>query len=163
MVSQKSWADLTANETKRACVEETKNVESTVEEVKKSRPTGNETILVVEDEMDVRAYLVKALNRLGYTVLEAADGPMALEVMASFRAIDLLFTDMVLSKGMSGRDVAEAFCERYPASGVLFSSGYARDILDGRGQLDDGMALINKPFRPQDLAKRVREVLDSKE
>jgi PAS domain S-box-containing protein len=128
----------------------------------KSEPTGRETILLVEDEKDVLAFIAKALNRLGYNVLQAKDGPAALEIMAASGAIDLLLTDVILPQGMSGRDVSSAFREQFPAAGVLYSSGYSRDILFSRGQLEDGVALMSKPYRTQILAQRVREVLDGR-
>ena len=133
-----------------------------VEPSSQDRLTGNETVLVVEDDKAVRDYLVTVLGRLGYTVLQAEDGPAALEVMATPDTIDLLLTDVVLPRGMSGRDVAIAFRERYPAAGVLYSSGYTRDILNRRNQLDADVVLMNKPYQAQDLAQRVRQVLDGK-
>ncbi|MBT4689625.1 MAG: PAS domain S-box protein [Rhodospirillaceae bacterium] len=126
-----------------------------------SAPTGNETILVVEDNEDLLVYLVKMLSRLGYTVLQAADGPVALEVMATVDHIDLLLTDVVLPRQMSGRDVEDAFLQRYPAAGVLYTSGYTRDALNRRSPLDPQVGLINKPFRTEDLAQRVRQALDN--
>jgi len=138
------------------------NVERTVEDVEKGRLEGKETILVVEDEKDVLAYVARALGNLGYTVLQAEDGPAALEVMAVCGSIDLLLTDVILPRGMNGREVATAFRAQNPGAAVLYSSGYTRDILDNRGQLDEGVALMNKPFRPRALARQVREILDSR-
>ncbi len=132
------------------------------EEIRQPSPTGDETILVVEDDKDVEGFLRIALERLGYTVLSAGDGLQAMEVMADVEDIDLLLTDVILPHGKNGRDVAEAFSERFPSAGVLYSSGYTRDILDGRAQLDKDVALINKPFQPYELAVQVREVLDNK-
>ena len=140
----------------------TTNVEIATEEGAQDRPTGNETILVVEDDNDVRDYLIAVLGRLGYTVYQAEDGPSALEVMAVSVPIDLLLTDMILPRGMSGHDVAGAFRERYPEAGVLYSSGYTRDVLDRRGQLNEGVAMMKKPYQTSALALRVREVLDSR-
>ncbi|MBT5898864.1 MAG: response regulator, partial [Rhodospirillaceae bacterium] len=121
---------------------------------------GSETILVVEDNRDVLDYLVKSIERHGYAVLQAEDGPTAVALMANCNGIDLLLTDVVLPHGMSGRDVASAFKERYPAAGILYSSGYTQDVLNSRGQLEDGVALISKPYRSRDLIRRVRELLD---
>ena len=142
--------------------DETTTAVSAVVEIEQEDSRGNETILVVEDDSDVRNFLVKVLNRLGYFVLEAEDGPAALEIMAATGVINLLLTDVILPRGMSGRDVANVFHERYPAAGVLFSSGYTRDVLNRRGQLDDGVALLNKPYRPRDMARQVREILDNR-
>ena len=83
--------------------QETSDIESLAEASEKVTPRGDETILVVEDHEEMRGYLVKALSRLGYAVLEAEDGPAALSVMAASGAIDLLLTDVILPKGMSGR------------------------------------------------------------
>ncbi|MDA1098154.1 MAG: ATP-binding protein [Proteobacteria bacterium] len=142
--------------------EQTVNVEPAPRVPQKSKPTGDETIIVVEDNADLRSYLVRALSRLGYTVLEAGDGPAALEAMAAASKIDLLLTDMILPRGMNGREIAAAFRERYPAAGVLFSSGYSRDVLGRQGQIDENMAFIYKPYQSAILAQRVREVLDGR-
>ncbi len=141
--------------------EETDAVAHATKKSQGNPPTGDETILVVEDDKDVRNYLVTVLGRLGYTVLEAEDGPAALKVMTASGAIDLLLTDVILPQGMSGGDVAIAFRERYPVAGVIYSSGYTREALNHRGQLEDGVILLNKPYQSQALAQRVREVLDS--
>lgn len=126
------------------------------------RPTGNETILVVEDAEEIRRFLVTALERLGYQVLETADGPAAIEAMTAASDIDLLLADVILPKGMSGRDVAEAFRKHHPDAAVLYSSGYTQEILNKRGQLEDGTMLLSKPYRVQDLAQRVRDILDNR-
>ncbi len=141
---------------------ETTDAESIARETQGDRPRGSETILVVEDEKDVLAYLVKALERQGYTVLQAGHGPAALEIMGAHDMIDLLLTDVILPLEMSGRDVAKAFQKRYPTAGVLYSSGYSREVLNSRNQLDEDMALISKPFRPHELARRVRRILDGR-
>jgi CheY-like chemotaxis protein len=141
--------------------DDTAAAQRTSEETYRDSPGGDETILVVEDDGDVRNYLVTVLRRLGYNVLEAIDGPAALEVMADAGAIDLLLTDMILPRGMNGRDVASAFHDRYPSSGVLYSSGYTREVLNRRGGFDDDATLMNKPYQTPALARRVREVLDS--
>ena len=140
--------------------EETADAESAAGQSQMDRPTGDETVLVVEDDKAVRDYLVTVLGRLGYSVLEAADGPAALEVMADSGAIDLLLTDVILPRGMNGRDVAVAFRERHPTAGVLYSSGYTREILNRRGQLEQGVVLMNKPYQTRALAQQVRVVLD---
>ncbi|MBT6261978.1 MAG: response regulator, partial [Rhodospirillaceae bacterium] len=129
-------------------------------ETRSQAPMGDETVLIVEDATDVREFLAIALSRLGYGVLVAEDGPKAMKIMADSEQIDLLLTDVILPHGMNGRDVAEAFSVRYPSAGVLYSSGYTRDVLDGRVQLDKDVPIINKPYRPFELAKRVREILD---
>lgn len=141
--------------------EEAEDIGNTNEKTRKNRPTGDETILVVEDDRDVRDFLVIVLGRLGYTVLEAEDGPDALDVMTVSGPIDLLLTDVILPRGMSGKDVAIAFRERFPLAGVIFSSGYTHEILSHRGQLEDGVILMNKPYQTLAVAQQVREVLDN--
>lgn len=154
-----------AGTTVRICLpraDEAAIAEGAIEPTEKDRPKGTETIFVVEDDEAVRQYLVTVLSRLGYTVLQAADGPAALKIIAAAGAIDLLLTDVVLPRGLSGRDVAIAFRERYATAGVIYSSGYTREILNHRGQLDEGVVLMNKPYQIQFLAQRVREVLDGR-
>jgi PAS domain S-box-containing protein len=127
-------------------------------------PQGDrsETVLVVEDDADVRAYSVSVLGELGYAVHEAGDGPAALGILngAEGATIDLLFTDVVLPAGMSGADLAAAAVRRRPGLKVLFTTGYARDAIVHHGRLDPGVELITKPFTYADLAARVRQVLD---
>jgi PAS domain S-box-containing protein len=118
-----------------------------------------EAILVVEDDSDVRGYTVAALTQLGYQVLEAADGPSAIRIL-SIREVDLVFTDVVLPKGMTGADVAREARLIQPKVKVLFTTGYARNAIVHQGRLDRGVHLITKPFRFDDLAAKIREVLD---
>ena len=125
-------------------------------------PKGCETILVVEDDIDIRDFLLRALKHFGYTVIVAEDGPAALDVMATSGDIDLLLTDVIMPRGMSGRDVAKAFSERYPTAGVLYSSGYAREALDQSGEVDEGETVLSKPYQAQSLAKMVRNALDQR-
>jgi len=118
-----------------------------------------ETILVVEDDADVRAYTVGALQELGYRVIEATDGPSAVRVLEQ-RRVDLVFTDVVLPGGMTGADVAERAAQLWPGIKTLFTTGYARNAIVHHGRLDPGVQLITKPFTFDDLAARVRDVLD---
>ncbi|WP_294235867.1 PAS domain-containing protein [uncultured Sphingomonas sp.] len=128
------------------------------------RPTrGSETILVVEDDADVRAYSTEALRELGYDVLEAEDGASALALLDApeARRIALLFSDVVLPGGMTGADLASAARSLHPQLKVLFTTGYARDVIVHGGRLDAGVALITKPFDFSDLAARIRAMLDA--
>jgi PAS domain S-box-containing protein len=119
----------------------------------------DETILVVEDDPDVRTLAVTLLGDLGYEVLEAGDGYSAVSAIKSRPRIDLLFTDVVLAGGMSGPEVAEEAKRLQPAMRILFMSGYPSEAMVRRGQLEQDAELLNKPFRKADLARKVREVL----
>lgn len=121
---------------------------------------ANETILVVEDDHAVRAYSADALRDLGYRVIEASDGPSALRLLEMNTTVDLLFTDVVLPGGMPGAQVAAQARELRPDLKVLFTTGYARNAIFHHGRLDKGVQLITKPFSFNDLAAKVRDVLD---
>jgi len=120
---------------------------------------GTETVLLVEDDVLVRRYVEAQLRGLGYRVLAAGSGPEALEVLRERGDIDLLFTDVVMPGGMSGRELAEAARALRPALKVLYTSGYTEDALVHHGRLDPGVHLLVKPYRRADLALRVREAL----
>jgi nitrogen-specific signal transduction histidine kinase/CheY-like chemotaxis protein len=121
---------------------------------------GSETILVVEDEADVRAYLVETLRDLNYRVREAAEGAAALALLEAepFR-IDLLLTDIVMP-GMNGRQLADALNRRQPELKVLFITGYSRNAVVHQGRLDAGVSLLQKPLTQAMLAAKIRELLD---
>ncbi len=121
---------------------------------------GDETILVVEDHDDLRAYSVNVLRELGYRVLEAATGPAALEVLAEAGRVDMLFTDVVLPETMDGRRLADAARRERPDLKVLFTTGYSRNAIVHNGRLDPGVHLLPKPFTSEALASKVRGVLD---
>jgi PAS domain S-box-containing protein len=125
-------------------------------------PDGDseETILVVEDDDDVRTYSVEILRELGYRVVEAHDGPSALRLLERQARVDLLFTDVVLPGGMTGAQVAEQARALKPDLKILFTTGYARNAIIHQGRLDKGVRLITKPFSSADLAARIRDVLD---
>ena len=120
-----------------------------------------EVILVVEDDDDVRAYSVEVLRELGYDVIEARDGPSALRIMEGLKRLDLLFTDVVLPGGMTGRELADAARTRQPTLKVLFTTGYARNAIVHNGRLDADVRMIGKPFTYADFAARVRDALDT--
>ncbi len=126
--------------------------------VPRARP--NETILVVEDDDDLRIYSTESLCELGYTVLQASNGPAALRVLEQHPQVMLLFTDVGLP-GIDGRELVEAARRRCRDLKVLFTTGYARDTIMHRGRLDPGVELLTKPFTHVQLATRVREVLDA--
>ena len=123
---------------------------------------GHETILVVEDDRDVRAYLVELLRDLNYRVLSAHDAVAALGLIAaSDTRIDLLLTDVVLP-GMNGRQLAEEAKNRRPNLKVLFTTGYSRNAIVHQGRLDHDVAMIQKPITQDALAARIRDLLDAK-
>ncbi|MGD0485315.1 MAG: ATP-binding protein [Gemmatimonadales bacterium] len=124
--------------------------------------SGTETILVVEDEPAVRSIARESLRVRGYTVLEAPDGDAALQLAAGSegaRAIDLLLTDVVMP-GLSGRVLAERLVAQRPGLRVLYMSGYTDDAIGLDGVLEPGLHYLQKPFAPDVLARKVREVLD---
>ncbi|HKQ61958.1 MAG TPA: response regulator [Candidatus Polarisedimenticolaceae bacterium] len=122
---------------------------------------GDETILIVEDEADVRAMLRESLESYGYAVLEAGELGRAVEVgEAHGGTIDLLITDIVLP-GASGREVAQRLCRLRPELKVLYTSGYADDAILRYGLLDPDVAYLEKPYSLTALARKVRDVLDA--
>jgi CheY-like chemotaxis protein len=126
-----------------------------------SEPRGrNETILVVEDDADVRNLTVSLLERLGYAVLEAEDGNQALAVLETAPGVDLLLTDAVLPGGMSGPQFIKEAKRRHGEIKALLMSGYSMRVIEQHGGLDAGVGLINKPFQRYDLAQKLRDVLD---
>lgn len=123
-------------------------------------PCGTETILLVEDEATVRQLVMSMLQPLGYTVLQASNGIEAQVFDAEYSvAIDLLITDVVMPQ-ISGRQVAEHLKSSRPDMKVLFISGYTDNAIVHHGVLDAGVAFLQKPFTPDVLARKVREVLD---
>jgi PAS domain S-box-containing protein len=125
-----------------------------------SPPEGTETVLLVEDEWTVRSVAREVLQMVGYTVLEAASGEEALQRAEQHTdVIHLLLTDVVMP-GMSGPELAERLTVEYPALEVLYLSGYTDEAIAHHGVLRAGVELLHKPFTPDALARRVREVLD---
>jgi PAS domain S-box-containing protein len=124
-------------------------------------PKGTETILIVEDQADVRNIAVAMLSSLGYHTLIAEEAGGALEILMSDAVVDLLFTDVVMP-GMSGIELAQSGRALRPGLKVLFCSGYREGAMRDSGESADGDAWIAKPFRRRRLAERVREVLDTK-
>jgi PAS domain S-box-containing protein len=120
----------------------------------------SETILVVEDDAAVRSYTTESLRDLGFTVLEAPDGPTALRILKEHDDIKLIFTDVGMP-GMNGRELANEARKLRPALPVMFTTGYARNAIVHQGRLDPGVELITKPFSAHQLGARLRELLDS--
>ena len=124
---------------------------------------GAERVLVVEDDDDVRNVAVGFLRRLGYHVIEAAEGPQALASVTADPAIDLLFTDVVLRGPMTGADLAREALAKRPALAVLFTSGYAPQTLSLDTALSRGVELLGKPYRIEQLARMVRRALEARD
>jgi len=123
-------------------------------------PRGGETVLLVEDQDGLREMIRESLSSLGYQVQAAAAAEEAEELLRGQVGVDLLLTDVVLP-GRSGRELADAVRSRHPATRVLFISGYTSDVIARHGVLEPGTQLLEKPFSTDQLARRVRAVLDA--
>jgi PAS domain S-box-containing protein len=122
---------------------------------------GTETILIVEDEPAILKLAHRVLTGLGYTVLTAVDGVEALQLARRHEGpIHLVITDVVMPR-MGGRELAAALAALRPATRILYSSGYTADTITEGGVLDVGIDLLQKPYAPDELAARVRQVLDA--
>jgi PAS domain S-box-containing protein len=124
---------------------------------------GDETVLLVEDDADVRAVAAEMLRELGYEVIEAGDADAGLELIEAGRPFDLLLTDVVMPGKVTSREMAERAQKLRPGLPVLFASGYSRDAIMHDGRLDRGIQLLPKPYRRETLARRLRELLDAAE
>ncbi len=116
-------------------------------------------VLVVEDEERVRALTVDCLRELGYSVHHADGAASALRILDANPGISLLFTDIVMPE-INGRKLADEALRRHPGLKVLFTTGYTRNAIVHNGVLDPGVQLISKPFSLDQLAAKLREVLD---
>jgi CheY-like chemotaxis protein/DNA-binding transcriptional regulator YdaS (Cro superfamily) len=123
-------------------------------------PRGQETILLVEDDQDVLIHLGQILAGLGYTVVQATDGPKALRMMEDAGPIDLIVTDVVMAGGMSGNQLALEARRRHPGMKVLLISGHAEDSILRCRQFEPPLPLLRKPLHRRELADGVRTVLD---
>ena len=120
---------------------------------------GNERILVVEDDMEVRLTAVGTLGALGYHVIDAVDGASALALLEQGAEVDLLFTDVVMPGPVSSTELAEQARRILPNVAVLFTSGYTRNALTHGGRLQEGVQLLSKPYQRTQLAHKIREAL----
>jgi len=128
--------------------------------VTKVAPGGNETILVVEDDADLRETVVTALDQLGYRALAAPNAAAALRILSGHETVNLLFTDVMMPGGMLGPALAKRAREMRPGIGILLTTGYAENaVLAGTAGLTS-VDIITKPYRNEDLAMRIRNVLD---
>ncbi len=123
-------------------------------------PSRGETILVVEDEENVRNFSVEVLEDSGYHVVSAENAAAALRILDEVADVDMLFTDVVLTGTMNGRVLANEVMARRPGTAVLFTTGYTRNAIIHHGRLDDGIDFIGKPFTASALSQMVRKVLD---
>jgi signal transduction histidine kinase/CHASE3 domain sensor protein/CheY-like chemotaxis protein len=120
---------------------------------------GAETILVVEDDSLVRNFVIAQLHSLGYKTIAAADSRAALVHVESGQPFDLLFTDVIMPGGMTGRELAVEVAKRRPGMKVLYTSGYTDNAIMHHGRLDEGVLLLTKPYRRPQLAQMVRLAL----
>ncbi len=122
---------------------------------------GTETILLVEDEANLRYLARQYLEKQGYKVIEAADGAVAMQIaVAHEKVIHLLLTDVIMP-GMNGRELSQRIAEIRPNVKILYMSGYTENVIGHNGMLDAGVRLLQKPFNLRDLKSKVREVLDA--
>jgi PAS domain S-box-containing protein len=124
-----------------------------------ARAEQGETVLVVDDEPNVRMLVTEILEDLGYTAIEASDGAAGLRVLQSEARVDLLVTDVGLPNGINGRQVADAGRVLRPGLKVLFITGFAENALLGHGHLDPGMQVMTKPFAMEALARRIKQII----
>ena len=122
---------------------------------------GSETILLVEDEANLRYLARQYLEKQGYKVIEAADGAVAMQIAVAHEAIiHLLLTDVIMP-GMNGRELAQRIAEIRPNVKILYMSGYTENVIGHNGIMEPGVRLLQKPFNLRDLKSKVREVLDA--
>lgn len=136
-------------------------LEQDAQETATTVPSGHETILLVEDEDQIRRAAVEVLHVLGYQVFEANSALQALQLSELYKEpIHLLLTDVIMPK-MNGRELAEKVKEMHPETTILFMSGYTDDIISKHGVLEENVHFLNKPFTPSILATKIREILEN--
>ncbi len=123
--------------------------------------SGDETVLIVEDDAMVRRNVMRQIKSLGYTALEAANAAEALKIIGSHATIDLLFTDVIMPGSMNGRQFVDEALRRRPSLKALFTSGYTENAILHHGRLDIGVLLLAKPYRKAELARMIRVALGS--
>jgi CheY-like chemotaxis protein len=124
-------------------------------------PAARETILVVEDDERVRQLTITRLKLIGYQVLEASDGPKALDILSRGHMVDLVFTDLVMPGGMSGHEVAMRARQLKPGIKVLLTSGYAEELVHGDNLEREQLKVLRKPYHQAELVAILRQVLAS--
>jgi len=141
---------------------EPRSSDAQLELVQPDLQKGTETVLLVEDEPALLKLAASSLENCGYTILNASNGPAAIEIAAKHPGpIHLLLTDVIMP-GMNGRELSNCLAPVRPEMRVLYMSGYTDDVIGSAGTLDSHVAYLQKPFSPNDLARRVREVLSAK-
>jgi CheY-like chemotaxis protein len=132
---------------------------STHEGGRRLDPQAREIILVVEDDERVRQLTIRRLKTIGYQVVEASDGPTALDILRSGEPVDLVFTDLVMPGGLSGRDVVVQAREIKPGIKVLLTSGYAEELVRGDDLVREQLTVLRKPYQQADLVAALRRIL----
>ncbi|MEH6495287.1 MAG: ATP-binding protein, partial [Pseudomonas marincola] len=132
-----------------------------LEEKTKDLKAQNITVLVVEDDPDMRTLVVALVSNLGFSIREAKDGPSALLNIANEGRVDLLLTDVVLPGGMNGAELSDKIDEIYPDTKTMFMSGYTEDAFAENKLLKENSVLLSKPFRKADLAAKIQQALDA--
>jgi CheY-like chemotaxis protein len=135
-------------------------VEAQAEAYPQSADGGSERILAVEDDPALRTTVVEMLEGLGYEVVEAADAAAALAIIQQGERFDLLFTDVMMPGPLRSTELVECARTLLPGIGVLYTSGYAENAIVHGGRLDPGVTLLSKPYRREQLASKVRQILD---
>jgi CheY-like chemotaxis protein len=130
------------------------------ERVVATMPRGDERILLVEDQSEVREAVLRQLHGLGYDVTEASSGQTALGHLEHGSSFDLMLTDVIMP-GLDGPTLAQVVSERWPRMKILFMSGYSESATRIQGLVAPDVHILSKPFRKADLAARVRKLLDS--
>ena len=159
----KIYSEIDQGTTVRIYLPRTRRPEEQAAEVVSHEAIGGaETVLVVEDDEAVRATATELLADLGYRVLKAKDADAGLAIVDSGVAIDLLFTDVVMPGKLKSTELADRFMSLSPGSAVLFTSGYTQNAIVHAGRLDRGVELLSKPYTRDALARKIRQVLDSR-
>ena len=124
-------------------------------------PRGTETILVVDDAIAMRELAAEYLVLQGYHVLQAVDGHQALEILRQEKNIDFLFSDIVMPGGLNGEELAVEACGLVPDLRVLLTSGFTKGMVESGQPTDTEFEILPKPYRLDDLARRIRHILDA--
>jgi len=136
-------------------------VEEIIHETTDEDYRGDEVIMLVEDDTDVREVLSEILKDLGYIIIEAGDDAEAQKLSKKFNGkIHLLLTDLILP-GLNGRELSELLLQSRKEMKILFISGYSDDVIAKHGVIDEGLSFLQKPFTASSLGKKIREVLES--